>query len=165
MLCEALCGVLLLFASFLHSQCACCCYFARFCKALKACLLLFAVVLQPSGEFCSLFAGFWAPFTGHCKLIPMFRCLVHRTLPCTWLILTRHLSLGEIALLAPSAVNNSKIWTCLGSPARNLRFLLYEKGFSFCGLTRLHAAYPAARRTQAASQYRRAGLLLGNGKA
>ena len=73
--------------------------------------------------------------------------------------------LGEIALLAQSAVNSSNFWACLGSPARNLRFPLYDNVFCFCDLTRLHAAYAAARRTQAASQYRRAGLLVGEGKS
>ena len=34
--------------------------------------------------------------------------------------------LGEIDILAQSAVNSSNFRACLGSPARNLRFPLYD---------------------------------------
>ena len=121
------------------------------------------------------------------RLIPMFRwshkVSVHRSckanphgrelgspklalcLACPALVLARPLwGLGEIALLAQGVINSRNFWACLGSPGRNLRFPLYDNVFCFCDLTRLHAAYAAARRTQAASQYRRAGLLFGEGK-
>ena len=128
------------------------------------------------------------------RLIPMFRwshkVSVHRSckanphgrelgspelalcLPCpglyclgpAWVLARPLWGLGKIALLARSAVNSSNFWACLDSPSRNLRFPLYDNVLRFCGLTRLHAAYAAARRTQAASQYRRAGILFGEGK-
>ena len=97
---------------------------------------------------------------------------VHRSLACAWLVLACPglvmpgplWGLGEIALLAQSAVNSSNFWACLGVPPETFGFLYTISFFCFCDLTRLHAAYAAARRTQAASQYRRAVILFGEGK-
>ena len=123
-------------------------------------------------------------YDGPERLIPMFRwshkVSVHRS--CKANPHGRELGSPELGLsclvlagplwgargnytFGPKCFFRSNFWACLDSPGRNLRFPLYDNVFCFCALTRLHAAYAAARRTQAASQYRRAGLLFGKGQA